>query len=38
MFHLDIESFRQQGQQVLSHVLVHMQAAAVGRAGDEAFH
>lgn len=36
--YLDMRSFRQQREQVLSHVLVHMQAAAVGVARDEAFH
>lgn len=36
--YLDIGGFRQQREQVLSHVLVHMQPAAVGGARDEAFH
>ena len=36
--YLDIGGFRQQREQVLSHVLVHMQPAAVGGARDEALH
>ena len=36
--YLDIGGFRQHREQVLSHVLVHMQPAAVGGARDEALH